>query len=342
MSKLTVPLVILAAAGIAGAAWQTYEASAERKRSTLLGEMIEKVEARAAALEKDVARLQGQNAIFQSESEQLRSKLAGKRGSTGADADPVPGAGPVGADGKPEATAAEGAKGFMKTMAKMMKDPEMKKAMRAQQAMGMQMMYGDLGKELGITPEQSAQLMEILTDRQLAMSEQSMEMMDGAKGDAGKLTELTNSIQASKQEYDDRIKEALGAETYQRFQEYEGSMGERMAVNQLQQQFTAKGMAMNDNERQTLMQLMAEERKSAPATWDPSGANAAEQMKAMQSEDGIARMMEQQRQTNQRVLKRATQFLSPDQVNQLRESQDQFLKMQEMGMKMGQSMFKEE
>jgi hypothetical protein len=54
---------------------------------------------------------------------------------------------------------------------KMFNDPDMKKVMRSQQSMAISMMYGDLAKELGLAPDDAKQVMDIITERQMAMAE---------------------------------------------------------------------------------------------------------------------------------------------------------------------------
>jgi hypothetical protein len=336
MSKLVVPLLAVVCIGLgATAAWQNQQLSAERLRALDLSNSIAKIEARAAELEKDASRLRDANGIFQSESEQLRKKLADRSGG-GATGD---GVAPVAAEEAQEGGAKKEKGGFMQTMAKMFTDPEMKKAMRGQQAMGVRMMYTDLAKELGLNPEEADQVIELLTDRQLAMTGKSMELMNGGKRDEAKMAELGQEVNASREEFDKQIENVLGKDRYSKLQNYERTLGERVAMTQLQQQFAARGMTLEEPQRQNLLQAMVDERLKAPSTpWDANKPDVAGQMRAMSSDETMNGFFEQQKQINSRVLVRAREFLSPDQVNALQQSQEQQLQMQQFGMKMGREM----
>ena len=50
--------------------------------------------------------------------------------------------------------------------------------MRGQQGVGVRMMYGDLAKELGLTPDEANQVMELLIDRQMDASSKAMNAVD--------------------------------------------------------------------------------------------------------------------------------------------------------------------
>jgi len=160
-----VPLLVVASLGLGAAAvWQNQQLSAERHRLNALSESLSKLESKAADLEGESAQLRQMNGIFQSESEQLRKKLANR-----SDADAPALEENASAEAKPDEAAGKGKEkgNFMQTMAEMFNDPEMKKLMRGQQAMGVRMLYGDLAKELGLSPDEMEQVTEFLIDRQL-------------------------------------------------------------------------------------------------------------------------------------------------------------------------------
>jgi hypothetical protein len=341
MSKALVPLLAVATLGLSAAAWQTYQLSSERSRAVAFSAQLKESEVKMALLEKEAARLRDLNNVFQSESEQLRKKLADRSAKTAPSAsdpsaDPVlPAAEGEGKGGEPK----QEKKNFMQGLAKMFTDPEMKKAMRGQQAMGIRMMYSDLAKELGLTPDEATAVSELLTDRQMEMAGKSMEMLDGDTANAEKLAASGKAATEAREEYDKQIASLLGEDRYKKFQDYEKTVGERVALSQLQQQFAAKGLTIEDGQRKELLNIMVEEREKAPASpFDASSKDVTGQMKALQSDQGITQMLDRQKQINSRVLTRASNVLSPDQVNALRESQEQFLQMQEFGIKMGKQM----
>lgn len=291
---------------------------------------------RIKELEGEVARLRSAQETYQAESEALRARLAASS-SNAEDAAPTA----ESADAAEGNTKAKPAANPMSQFAKMFKDPEMKKVMRTQQSMGIRMMYGDLSAELGLSPGDADALNELLTDRQLAMSEQGMEMMSGG-ADEKKMQEFAEATKKSRAEYDKELANMLGDDGLKKFQEYERSMADRVMLRQYQDQFASRGTPLQEEQRKQLLGIMTEERTKAPASpFDPTSGDVASQMKAMQSDELMEKQFEQQQQINSRVLTRASQILSPEQVNSLRTSQDQMLEMQKMGMKMSRQMFQQ-
>jgi hypothetical protein len=270
----------------------------------------------------DVAELKKSNDVFKSESAQLRKKLSAKGGT------------PADAVEKTDTAGAKSAPGFMKGLAKMFTDPEMKKAMRGQQLMGMRMLYGDLGKELGLTPQEADQLMEILADRQMDMSAAGMAAMDG--GDMAAATEKTT--EATKR-YEEQLKAVLGEDKYKQLQSYESSLGDRMMMQQWEGQFSASGSALEPTQKTQLLSVMKEERQNTPGLANLApGANPSEAMKAFQTDEGIQQLVTSQQTVNQRVLTRAREFLNPDQVSVLERAQQQQAELMAAQMRMARQM----
>ena len=295
-----------------------------------------KVRGRVAALEEELARMRSAQETYQAEAEALRARIAAKAANP---EEALPSAEVVVAEaGKAEKKEAVNP---MSQFAKMFKDPEMKKVMRTQQSMGIRMMYGELSTELGLSPGDADALNELLTDRQLAMSEKGMEMMSGG-ADEKKMQEFAEATKKSREEYDKELADMLGEDGLKKFQDYERTMADRVMLRQYQDQFASRGTPLQEDQRKQLLGIMTEERTKAPASpFDPASRDVAGQMKAIQSEEVMEKQFEQQQQINSRVLTRASQILSPEQVNSLRTSQDQMLEMQKMGMKMSRQMFQQ-
>lgn len=341
MNKLPLTLAVVIALGLGGvlvAQWQS-KATLQRAVASLQRE----VQLLKTQSEKDhrlIAELTAKNDVYKNESESLRQNLAAGGGDS-----------PTGAAGKSVAptdgAAKEGEKseggpgGFMKGVAKMFTDPEMKKAMRGQQSMMVRMMYADLAKELGLAPEEANQLIELLTERQMGMAARSMELMGDGGADAKKLEESGKSINASRKEYDAQINALLGEERAKKFTEYERTIGDRMQMQQVQQAFTASGVPLQDSQRDGLMAIMKEERLKTPASpFEASNKDVTAQMKALQNGDAVDKAMQQTQDFNTRVLTRARTVLTPEQINAFEAAQKQQLDMMQLGMKMSREMFK--
>lgn len=309
-----------------------------------MAELEAQVATHQAEEAKKVAALTEQVELLKGEATQLREKLgAAKGGASGIASNPSGEAPTEGEQSEAGAgsPAAEGRGGFMKGIAKMFTDPEMKKMMRTQQGVGVRMMYGDLARELGLAPEEANQIMELLTERQLEQAASGMKAMEGGEMDEAKMKAIGETTKASKQEYDKQLKNILGPERFAKMEEYERTIVDRMTMTQMQQQFTASGTPLEPKQSQGLLRIMSEERAKAPATvFDQTNKDPGAQLRAMQSGTEIDAHFASQMEINRRVLERAPTVLSPDQVNALAAAQKQQLEMQQMGMKMGREMMK--
>ncbi len=302
------------------------EVSANKKLQAQLDSRQQELTVQATASEARIAKVQEQNEIFKSESEQLRQKLVEQKKEVAAPG--TEGADPAQAAKKPDGN-------WLKGIAKMFNDPEMKKSMRAQQAFGIRMMYSDLAKELGLSSQDANLVFDLLADRQLDMSAKAL----GSDGDEAKLAANAADAQKSKSEYDAEIKNILGEERMKKFEDYERTVGERMTLQQYQQSLSGSGTPLDDGQRKALLGIMTEERLRQPATpLDAGSKDVTGAMKALRSGEGFEKAMASQRDMNQRVLTRARTLLSADQVVSFETAQKQMLDMQEMGMKMGKAM----
>ena len=273
----------------------------------------------------ELAKLRERNDALVAESEQLRAHLADAKTGT-------PETGP--ATGSPDGgTAKAGEKGnWMTGLAKMFTDPEMKKLMRTQQSAGTRMMYGDLAKELGLSADQADKVMELLTSRQTAASEQALSSVAGGKADPAKSAEVAAD--------DAKLQALLGPEKAAQLHEYERTTGDRRAIRQYQRSLSTAGLPLDDTQSAGLLQIMKEERMKVPASpLEPGGKDPLASIAALQDGKGFEQSLQTQRDLQQRVLARAHTVLTPDQMTAFEAAQKQQLQMQEMGVKMGRAIF---
>ena len=310
---------------------------------------IQKLQSEIAQLRADAA---AQAASAQAEMEKLRQKIADgrqiiaqldtpeKRAAASAEA----------AKAVADSGAAEGAdagKGggntqdFGKMIKKMFTDPGMKKVMRGTQGVAVKMMYGSLGKELGLKTEDENQLMELLIDRQMARATKGIKMSDGQIDEAQASDEAAAAGEKSDKDLDAEIEGIVGKDGMAKLANYEKGMADRMQLAQYEQSFSASGMALNEQQSKGLLGIMQEERaKQPPSPFDPGAKDVSASMKAMQSEDTMKKLMDSQVDLNRRVLSRAGPFLNPDQMVQFQQIQQQQLDMQKLQLEMAGSIFK--
>src|SRR5258706_13523779 len=136
MNKSLVFFLTVIAVGLGAIIYAEANTISELNRK--MTELRTKESALRAQAERDreeIAKLQSQIATFREESEALRKKLTTGPGEAASNAS--------GANALPAPAAGDTKGAWAKNLAKMFSDPEMKKSMKAQQAMGIRMMYGD-------------------------------------------------------------------------------------------------------------------------------------------------------------------------------------------------------
>jgi hypothetical protein len=255
----------------------------------------------------------------------LRAEAAAKSGTA------QPGAISTAEPGKPEKKTG-GA--FGDALAKMMEDPNMRKMMRQQQIAMMDSMYGPLFKQLGLSPEEIGEFKEKLIDSQMGGAENAGRLLGEA--DAAKRAEAIKSIAEKQKAGEEDLKGFLGEDRYAQYKDYQESLGERMTLNQFQQQLSGGQNALSEDQNGQLLAIMKEERKNSPAMFsnDPNAVPDPAQFEAMLSEEKMNKHFEQQEELNRRILERAKAVLSPEQLEVFNSHQSSQLQMQRFGMSM--------
>ncbi|HMJ88876.1 MAG TPA: hypothetical protein VK530_03625 [Candidatus Acidoferrum sp.] len=222
-------------------------------------------------------------------------------------------------------------------ISKMMKDPSMREMMRDQQAAAVKMMYSGLFKDLNLTPEEKEKFTSLLTDAQMKHLESSQAMLgdkkEGSAGDASK------SFADTKKQSEAEIKALLGDDRFKQYDEYQKNIGERMQVDQVRNSLAGQNLPLSDQQSSQLYQIMKEEKTALPPVI-PSDANQSpDQLKTLMTPENIDKQVQWMEDYNARVLARAGQVLSAEQLKQYQAHQEQQTSMQKFGMKMAREMF---
>lgn len=239
------------------------------------------------------------------------------------------------ASAKPPAAGPEGGKSQggnpMNMLKQMMDDPEMAKVIKEQQRVMMDMMYGPLFKELGLTEEESTQFKEMLLNRQ-------MNAMKHTGGLTEKDPELRKAametVAAENKDFENELKDFLGDDRYAKYQDFNTTLSERMTLNMFAQQSN-----LRPEQSEQLLQLMAQEKKAFQAQ-NPGASIDPNQdwQKLFEAGDAMDRHFQQQEQINASVLQKAQQYLTPDQVKAFGNYMKQQNDMARASMKMAQKM----
>ncbi len=225
----------------------------------------------------------------------------------------------------------EGKGGMGGMLSGMMKDPEMRKMIREQQAMVMEQLYSPLLKKLNLNPEQAQKFKEILSSGLESGMEMASSMFGGGSTNRA---ELGKAVAAQHKAQEEQMKELLGEQGFAQYKEYQETVGERAQLNQFRQQFGGD-QGISDDQAEQLLALMRQEKKNMTATKGTEfpGQKPGD-MEALMKEGSLEKLMEAQADVNQNVYSHAGEILSPEQLASFGKFQTNQLMMMRMGMSM--------
>ena len=322
-NRSSVVLVALCAGLLGGGFRLRWANQRLRKQNQALSATIAALEqqrdgerSRSQGLMKDVKLLESRLAR-RPESERTRAVPVRASGTEVAGAAPlVLAAEPVPAE---ESQSGDKGNAFFGRFAKMMEKPEMQDAMRGQQKLMLSTLYGSLFKKLGLPPEQLDELRELLVDKQMA----GMHMM----GPGDQQTKAA-AFQDAQKETEQAVQELLNEEQYEIYEDYQATVGERMALSLFNQQLNEKAMPLDEAQEEELITLMVEER--GRLSIPPPQEQQATWAEGMSSTDVLDRALQQQEELNKRVYERSREILSEPQQAVFRTFQESQIQMQKV------------
>jgi len=223
------------------------------------------------------------------------------------------------------------------------KDPKMREMMKAQQKAFLgpliDKQYGELMKQLNLSPDQSAGLKDLIQKKMLAGSDIGMAMMDDSL-DASQRADLAKQVKVQTDDFDTQIKQMLGDDNYQAFQSYEKTIPDRMSVSQFSDQFAGTPTALSAAQQDQLVQAMSDARNNFKWTSDLNQQNPGMNgdMSSLLTEDNINKFVQEREQFDQQFLSRAQSILSPEQLAAFKDFQATQRQMQVVGLKMAAQM----
>jgi hypothetical protein len=231
-------------------------------------------------------------------------------------------------------------------LAAMLKDPKMRQLMVSQQkAMFGPLLarqYADFFKWLNLTPDQSAGLVDLMQKKRLAGADAKMSLFNGKTDDAQRAN-VAQQVKSEKDAYDAQIKQFLGDDNYQSFQEYEKSVPIRTTINLFGERLAGSATPLNSDQQQQLIQLMTEEHNRFPWATDvnqvvTNPASAIGGLSSQLTEEQINQSAQEREQFDQQFLERARQILAPEQATAFENFQAAQRELLTNSMKLGAKM----
>jgi len=232
---------------------------------------------------------------------------------------------------------ASGMEGLGDYIDEMMKDPEMAKMMRQSQRAALDMLYGDLFKDLRLSEEELGAFKDLLVDKQMANMELGLPMMKGDLGEDEKKA-MAEKLEEKQAEIDEEIKMLLGEAAYEEFEDYSKNLGDRMLLGQYKRGLEGAGIEpLDERQEDELLAAMNEERERfefSERFGDPDDFDLSRF-----TEENINTYLKEQEELVKRVLDRSKTILTEEQFEQYKASVESQFKMQKMQMEMAAKMF---
>lgn len=228
-------LLLLATTVAGGLAWKYYN------RSTQLAAQLLNPDERASQAKRI--------ADYQAQIKKLQDRLAAMRGGGNDQADV---AGNAGGGRRP------GRGGNFAAFQAVMNTPEFQKLQALQIKGSLDARYAALFKSLNLTPDQVAQLKDLLVNKQQAATDAFAAARDQGINPRTDPQDFLAAVQAAQSSVNDQIKSVLGDAGYAQYQQYEQTAPQRTVVSQLQQSLSYGSAPLTDDQASQLVQILAQ------------------------------------------------------------------------------------
>jgi hypothetical protein len=149
----------------------------------------------------------------------------------------------------------------MERQAALLRDPEYREAMLAQQKMGVRQSNPNLVRDLDLTAEQADRLFSTLAEQQLRSMESNSPIMWGEQPDPVKMQELQRKMLDQQRANETEIKRALGDAKFREWQEYQSLSGVRWEGDRVRTALANAGVPLEDSLTKPLLKALQEQQQ---------------------------------------------------------------------------------
>lgn len=240
----------------------------------------------------------------------------------------------------PEAGPAEEAfaQGMAEGFAEMMRDPAAREAIRAQMRAGIDFQYRDLFELLELEPATQAAVARLLADRQERQMDLGMRLVD-RQADPEGAKAVREELEAFRQETEEKLKDLLGQERFDQLDRFEKSQPEREQLRAFRSGLDDAGLSLDETTESKLMDLMYQERTEFE--WENNLYDSDSTDLDRFRPEAVSRFLEQNRELQAKVLARAAEVLTPEQLEVFRKGQEQQNALTEMNIRMASRMIRQ-
>jgi PAS domain-containing protein len=190
-------------------------------------------------------------------------------------------AGPIPMSAHDQERVREQMQASMERQRTLMRDPEYREAMRAQQKMNLVRSNPNLARDLDMTAEQLDRLYDVLAEQSLRAMENNGPLwsVDGERPDAAKMQEYQRKAMEQQRANETELRRALGDGKYREWQEYQSMAGVRWEADRVRTSLASAGVPLDESLAKPLLKTLHQQQmkmmQQAAATAASSNANAS-------------------------------------------------------------------
>jgi hypothetical protein len=237
----------------------------------------------------------------------------------------------------------------MERQAALMRDPEYRDAMLAQQKMGLRQTNPNLARDLDLTPEQADRLFTALAEQQLRSMDNTNPWAFGEQPDQAKVQEFQRKMMEQQTANETELKRVLGDAKYREYQEYQSLSGVRWEADRVRTALANAGVPLDESLTKPLLktlqdqqQKMMQQMATAAAPSHGSVVQVAGVQAGFISDNGstpdMLQMQEKsldfQAQHQKRQRDALARVLTPEQLKVIEEQHNTELQMQRAQLRM--------
>jgi hypothetical protein len=206
----------------------------------------------------------------------------------------------------------------------LLRNPEYREAVRASTRLGMNQNYPGFTAELGLSEDEANRFMDLLTDQQLQSMEHDESLYLARAGDdEARMREAHERMQERMRQQQAEIEMHLGPTNYQKWQDYQQTLGQRHRLASMQSQLALAGTPLDAEQSGALLAALVQEQRKQQAQ---AGADTGQRVGSFWHSNGPAPGQEEwiktQEQSNERLLAAIKSNLSSQQASKLEQMLD--------------------
>jgi hypothetical protein len=219
----------------------------------------------------------------------------------------------------------------------LLKDPEYREAMRAQQKVMLMRSNPNVARDLELTSDQMDQLFGTLADQQLRGMENANAFQWSEQPDPAKMQEMSRRMAEQQQANEAELKRVLGDAKYRDWQEYQSLSGVRWEADRVRASLASAGLPLDDDKMKPLLKSLQQQQQKMMQQMSASAAepNRIVASASFISEPGSNDVLQMQEkslefleQHQRRQREALARVLTPEQIKVIEEEHNAELQMQ--------------